>query len=283
MTGIPSRNPFNGEPYYLNSARFPALLIPFAPAAVVLWRRRAPGPRRLIVTLSLTLVLGVFAVSRILGPIYEYRLRWSWVIAMMVALVAAWAAASLVSRRWLEAISIAALVALAGVNSVSAARAGPLNERESSALRHVTPSVVTRLPPGAGDVIVRPTSFGSSVYASGLVLQLERRGVSARVDPEYEVGFGEWRIHRRGPVRSVLTVAADNTVERVSARADLERIAYWDTLPRATRTDSIERLAELNVQHEAGRLTTAEYLELAARVPLGHTVAVFMPKAVPRR
>ena len=219
VTGHQKLGAFSAEPTYLYSARVPVLFVPLVVAAVVVWARRMSGARRLTATLAVALLSGVFAVERTVGLVYEYRLRWTWVLGMIAGLVVAWTAWTVVRRRWLVPASLAALVVLAGVNSASAVTARPPYERESSALRAITPQVVEALPPGDGDVLVRPESFGSYFVATGLVLQLERRGIAGRVDPGREDAFGEHRVHRRGPLRSILTVAADIDVERLSARS----------------------------------------------------------------
>ena len=69
----------------------------------------------LAATLGLSLVLGVLAVARTLGHVFAYRLRWTWVLAMIAAVVVAWTAWTWAARarrggeRWLVPLSIGAL------------------------------------------------------------------------------------------------------------------------------------------------------------------------------
>jgi hypothetical protein len=276
LSGAPRRNPFTGEPGYVYAARAPVLLLPVAVAAALLWRR-VPDVRRLVVVVASALVLGVIAVARILGPVYEYRLRWTWVLAMSAAVLAGWAVATYVPRRGLVVGAGAGLLVLAAVNGVSAARGGMLHARDSSVLRVLTPQVLAGLPGGRGDVVLRQTSFGSTFYRNGLLLQLERRGVAARVTGG-SVAVGSHRVHRRGPVRADLTVAIQDDVERFAARPDLRLVAYWGTRTRADRARVVARLRDLAARNAAGELSDAGYYVAAARLRLGDAVAVFGPR-----
>ena len=283
VTGHQKLGALSAEPTYLYSERVPVLFVPLVVAAVVVWARRMSGARRLTATLAVALLSGVFAVERTVGLVYEYRLRWTWVLGMIAGLVVAWTAWTVVRRRWLVPASLAALVVLAGVNSASAVTARPPYERESSALRALTPQVVEALPPGDGDVLVRPESFGSYFVATGLVLQLERRGIAGRVDPGREDAFGEHRVHRRGPLRSILTVAADIDVERLSARSGLRVIAYRGKRPRRERSELSALVAQLDARHGAGLLDDLTWVRERSKLEarLGPAVAVFAPRTAP--
>jgi len=79
-----------GESPFLYRAPLPWLLLPVAAAGVGLWRGRADG-RRLVAVLCATLLLGIAAVARTVGPAYDYRLRWTWLAPMLATVAAAWA------------------------------------------------------------------------------------------------------------------------------------------------------------------------------------------------
>ena len=152
---------------------------------------------------------------------------------MVAAVVVAWTAWTWVVRvapraeeRWLVPLCIGALAVLAVTNIVSAVRGDPPHQAESVRMRALVPPVVATLPSRDGDVIVRDSSFSSSIYAAGLVLALERRHYAARVDPSSKVAFLEHRVHRRGKVREVLTVTANDTFDDYISRPDLRLVAY---------------------------------------------------------
>ena len=180
---------------------------------------------------------------------------------MVAAVVVAWTAwtwvarvAPRVERRWLVPLSIGALTVLAVANSVSAVRAKPPREDESTRLRALLPSVVANLPAGDGEVIVRGSSFSSTFYSSGLVLALERRHVAVRVDPSVEVAFLEHRVHRRGKVRQVLTVATNDRFDEFAARSDLRLVGYSGRTSPRDRARLAQRASALDRAHGAGEI-----------------------------
>jgi uncharacterized membrane protein len=293
LTGLDPPSPFTGEPLSLYSNPVPVLLLPLAASALVLWRRRNREARRLVATLGVALAIGVLAVARTLGALYAYRLRWTWVLAMIAAAVVAWTAWTWVARvapraekRWLIPLSVGALAILAVANAVSAAREVPPGADQSAQLRALIPSVVAALPPGDGDVIVRGSSFSSTFYASGLVLALERRHLAPRVDPTVEVAFHQHRVHRKGKVREILTVATNDTFEAFVSRPDLRLVAYSGTVPPAERARLVERASALDRAHNAGELDNVAYYvrrtEVARRLDRP-AVGVFAPRVAPRR
>jgi hypothetical protein len=285
LTGGRTPSPFTGEPDVLRSPPAPVLLIPFAFAAFLLWRRRSWDACRLVGTLALALCVGVVSVMRIIGPVFAYRVRWTWVLGMEAMVVVAWAAWMLLAsrapraeRRWPVPVLVSALLAVTTLNTVSAARAGAPQERESSALSALLPAVVASLPEGDGDAIVRPDGYLGGLYTSGLVLGLERRGVPARVDHKWsKETFGEHRFHKGGRIRAVLTVTTNNGIETLSARSDLRLVAYSGTLSRRERARIAERVDELDAAHEAGTISDARYFHERSELgrQLGFAVAVF--------
>jgi hypothetical protein len=206
-----------GEPDALFSSPVPVLLVPFALAAVAFWRARNNEALRLVATVLLTLVLGVVSVNRTVGLVYEYRLRWTWLVAMLAAVVTAWAAWTWVTTRWspvaprsFGAASIATLLVLGVVSSVDAADSGtPRAGEVRLPLRGLVRHLLRDLPPGDGNVVFdRTTSPMSEYYAQGLILELERQGRRARVSEDVAARFGEHRVHGDADrVRALLTVA----------------------------------------------------------------------------
>jgi hypothetical protein len=288
LTGARTANP---EPTFLYSAPPPVLLVPLGLAALALCRRRRSDARRLLTIVGLALGLGVLAVARTVGVVWEYRLRWTWVLGMVAIVVVAWAAWLLVSERsrraearWLVPTSIAALTVLAAINVVAAARAEMPEEARSSRLAGLVPMVAAALPKGGGDVIVRATDFKATFYSGGLLLALERRGISARV--EGFSGYGEHRVHRSGPVRTVLTVATNDEFDKLLARTGHRVVAYSGILSRQERAHLVQRVSALDSAHRAGRVDDVPYFSEVARLTrrLGSpVVGVFMgPTGRPR-
>ena len=222
VAGAGRPNPFSGEPDYLRHAVVPLLLVPFVGAVVVLWRRRAADGLRLAATVIAGLALGVVAVARTTGPAYIYRLRWTWILAMLAAVVVMWTAWMLASgarrrleSRWLVPLSVSVLVGPGRrQHGGRGHRRRPGRATTPRGCRASIPPVMAALPPSHGDVIVRGAAFSDSGYTSGLILALERRGVAARVDTvgPSDQTFGAHRVHRTGPVRAALYVVANENV-----------------------------------------------------------------------
>ncbi len=82
----------SGETPYLRKAPLPLMLVPVAASAVVLWRRGTRVARSYVLTLALVFVVGLVAVTRTVGPAFDYRLRWTFVVGMLGLLAVAWAA-----------------------------------------------------------------------------------------------------------------------------------------------------------------------------------------------
>src|SRR5205823_5470250 len=98
-TGHLDVSPFTGEPNLLYSAPLPLLLIPLGLALAAFWRWRYAEANRLGAVLLVALVVGVFSISRIFGPAYAYRLRWTWFLGALAFIVVLWAAWTLISRQ----------------------------------------------------------------------------------------------------------------------------------------------------------------------------------------
>jgi hypothetical protein len=280
----------NGETLFLYSAPTPVLLVPLLVAAFVLWRRRATQALLLLATVSLSLVVGVIAVSRIVGIVYVYRLRWTWVLAMLAFIVVAWtawmvvAAASRRAGRWLVPGALCALGALSLVSSVSAARARiePIHEPPSTTQARLMKPILRALPDRKGDVIIRATSPGAGYYKSGLLLRLERDGIRARVDANPGDFYGKSRNHHRGaPVRAIFTVAINDDFDKLVADPGaLRLLAYAGDRTRSERSAILARradkVAQLAAERQAGKLNVQEYLRQSLQLPdAGRAVGVF--------
>lgn len=263
----------SGESRYLASAPLPVLLVPAVIAGVALWRRAQRDSRTLVSTLGLTLVLGILAVARTVGPAFDYRLRWTWVPAMIVVAVTAWAGwlwlADRGERRLFRLLvpgALVAVVALGVVNTVSGATAGTPQGGDSRALATLMPQIVAALPEGEGDVVVSDVYANGAWFARGVVLNLERRGIEARVPPDMARLFGDHRVHRRGDVRARLVVGQEEGIDALAEQPDLRLVARW----AAAGWDRMRRLndeaADLAADREAGRISEDEYVDRAGEI-----------------
>ena len=229
LTGADRPNFANSEPMLLTKPPLPVLLVPLGIAAVVLWRRRISDARRLLATLAVAAALGVLSVANVIGPVFAYRVRWSWLLAMTSFIVVAWAVWVVLSERrpteaprWLLPVSVSALLVLATVSSVDAPRAHTPQQPEESTVAALWPQVLRSLPRGDGDVTLRATSFGSSFYLGGTLLGLERKGVTAR---RRRVGRLDLRRAPRPPDRTGASRPLGRDRSRCRALPEARRLA----------------------------------------------------------
>ncbi len=120
----------------------------------------------------------------------------------------------------------------------------------------------------------------SAIMHQGVQLALEERGIPARTDePTGIVGNGsEHRVHRRGPVRAILTVATSSGIDPLFARTDQHLVAYSGSVTAARRAAIASKRQELFAQ-KAGTLRQREaFVELAglSKHLTGPEVAIFM-------
>ena len=221
------------EPAYLYDPMTPVLFVVVAAALYLMWRLRPEGSGRLVAVWVAASVAGILATARTVGPVYEYRVGWVRVLGMVAGVIAAWAGwSALVSwrsafeRRVLVPVSLAALAVLAVVGSVAHVNVGRPQPGESATLEAIVPGVVDGLPGGDGPVMVDGAmSFDATVLASGLLLQLERHGVDARLH-EGNRSAGEHRMDEGPPRRAWLVVATGGAIPVVEAEPGSSLLAF---------------------------------------------------------
>jgi hypothetical protein len=253
---LTTKRDFNrfGESPFVSSAPVPWLLVVVAAAAVVLWRRRVGGARALVATAGLALVVGMVAVARTVGPAFDYRLRWTYLPAMLGAVIAGWAAWTVVADRWprvgarlLAPAALVALAVLGAVNVVTGATAGTPQNGNHDAMASITDQVLGEVDDGDGTVLVTDAFHSGAWHARGLVLQFERRGIDVGVEPVLVHEYGRHRVADRDEVGTVLVVTTDDTVEDVAERPGMRQIASWRALP----ADEMQALLDEREQLDA--------------------------------
>lgn len=287
-TGARAANPFSSEPMSLYRAATPWLVAPFLLATVFAWRRRVTDAVRLAAVVAVASLVGGIAVSRTIGPIYAYRLRWTWMLAMPAALLVGWmlcvAARQMAKPRYTTAllISIAlAALALSTASTASAATRSMPEQHDSATLGKLFRPLVRTLPKRDGVVIVAATTFGSIGYGVGAVLWFERTGIPVRVFDTQDVqqGLGSRRVYHSGPVRAVATFADDDMFDALLRNPGKRLVAYQGT-PPDRRMEVAAQVAPLQQQFQQGQISERELLIRTAPLVnrLGHTIGVFLDK-----
>jgi hypothetical protein len=233
------------------------LLAVWSAAAVVTWRRRLDHPNlwRLHVVVGLAALLGLLAMSRILGEVWDYLVLWAWGTTLLMVLATLVTAGSLLSsrssrwaswwpRRRQTWVLAGALVVVSTAFTVGATSTEPLSVPESRVLADVAPRVLaavqegerpdgTPVPGGGreGRYLVRwhDNELATPGVGFGLLLELERQGV--------DVG---------GPTTEAATVVAHRvrrledataTINHVVGESQIER---WRTIPGAVEVAYVD-------------------------------------------
>lgn len=170
---------------FLSTARLPILLVVVGLALVALRRMRPEDGLTLAATLGAGLLLGIVAVMRTTGPIFDYRLNWTWVVPMVAFVTVAWTSWLAITRKWpdagarvLTASAIAGLAVISVVNVATASRAATRHEESGDLLAELTPQVLDAL--AGHDSVVAVSDVGPIAgrpLTRGLLLQLERHGI----------------------------------------------------------------------------------------------------------
>jgi hypothetical protein len=218
---------FTAEPISMYEPLAPLLVVGVVLAGVVLVRRRVVGGGSLLAVWGLASVVGIVAVARTIGPVFEYRLGWAHVLGMLSGVIMAWAGwlaltgwRPRLEQRLLVPGALVGLAVLAVGGSVAHVRAGVPQPVESRQIRTVTPAIVDGLPAGDGVVLVDAAlSFAGGGHAAAIVLQLDRAGVDARVTTG-NTAAGEHRAYDPqgdGEPRAHLHVAVGDEIAVVDA------------------------------------------------------------------
>ncbi len=282
VLGADAPGQFSGEPLSVLHPQWPFLAAIFLGALTLTWRRQSRAVRQLAIGLSVAAVISVIALARTPGPIYDYRLRWLWLLGALTLATTVWMAA----RAWIHARrAITVLVACVGAvllvtgaaSVVAATSTGVPDATYVRRMDTISREVLARVRPAPGTVIVRPASFPGYFYVSGLVLRLEDSGVRVRVDdnPVDRLSFGAHRVYRGGPLRSVLSIAVDESVDRLRAQPDQREIAYWGAESRARRAADASLLARLYVRAQSGDRSPSLQRRINQVITRRAAVAVF--------
>ncbi|MBA2464549.1 MAG: hypothetical protein H0V42_06195 [Nocardioidaceae bacterium] len=269
--------PFTAQSPFHDVMPLPLGLLVVAGAGWALWRWGPRSARSLLALLVVAVPVSIVAVSRTAGPVFDYRLLWTWVVPMTAFVAVLWAAWTLATRRWpgrrdlLLRAGVAALGVVVLVDVVAGVQ-GRLEPGDSEIMASLTPQVVDGLERSLsvddvgdieGQVLVQAPYSVGHWQASGLQAELERRGVDVRVDAQRAVFLGRRREIDAPPVAD-LVVAPDAAFFERLEEPGLELLAWWSTYEEAEWDDLQDRLAaidKLGRDLAAGELTVEEWAD----------------------
>ncbi len=258
LRGFGGANPYTAEPLSASGAvPVPILLVPFGVALVIAFVTRARRRTDFLLGIALVipLVLGVVSVAQTIGALYEYRLRWVWVLAALatafaVAVIGRAVAAYLPrpSARVAAGGALAGLLVLSAVACTQLAVIRAPIQQRADQVQRLSEQVIRHLPRGRGAVVIKTdTSFPASADIPGVILNLERESIPVRQLYDYptKIIYGAHRIYRHGPVRAWLILTSDSLIENTAALPGARELAYMGRSTPAQRVQAVRRLAAL--------------------------------------
>jgi hypothetical protein len=218
-------NVFTGAIDLSGGAPVPIAFVALVAATVVAWWRDKIAWRLDALVLA-TCLAGFVAVTRIVGEIFPYLVRWSWTLGMLTWLAVAWTVVvvwrsrpernrhRLVARVALVLVA-AGFLAITVVNTVDAANAGNPDRYGSTVTEQLLPALLRRIPDRPGVVEIRTSGGdGSTWVGGGLADELEKHGVETRVQPALGFAYGPDRVLDGQHVELVVLPMERGDIER---------------------------------------------------------------------
>jgi hypothetical protein len=238
---------------------FVGLLVLWGSAVRAARSRRATSELHLHALLALAWLLAVVSIARIFGPFFEYTVRWLWLLAVLVITASVWTLWR--SRRDPHLHrTIAAVVSIAIVVAVLASvqfatRAEPTGAIDSRIVGGLVPEVLDDLD-RSDHYLLRwwdPAVLGATGF--GMVLELERRGFTVGVDPQFAAAALPHRVQPEASASAVLyLVLGEASIERARRTPGLVELGGFEPRDAADRERSDELRGEIERQlTEAGQ------------------------------
>ena len=252
-----------------------ALVVPILSMAGSLWlaaRTRVLAALRLQLVVIATALGGLIATARVTGPLFDWVVRWWWVIASLWWLSIVWVLWSVLSQRIttqsMQRIATGLLAVIATV--VTLAATGPITSATSST---PPPSPSTGIVldgflqqtldalQGSGPLLVVTTGSVRGDYGDALRLQLERAGIQVVAESNMISHLGPQRSEsNRTPVGTLWIVSADQ-ITQFKADPSMKFLGGWDPLTQDERNQFFIDQSLLQDQLiAAGRVDLAEAL-----------------------
>lgn len=236
-------------------------------AVLVMFRGERPALSRLNALLAATLLIGMFAVSRIFGSLYLYTFRWIVVIVAFQLFTLGWGIATLlpkpspVVQRRLAGLAVVGLVLLSAVTAVRISRQDIPYDQGSRSVEALAPEVAAALNPSQRYLVTwsDPAYLGGIGF--GLLLDLERRGFTVGGQPQFDAALEPQRVMCSGDFDAVIhVVTGPRNIAAFEERTGLEPVATADPREHPKEWEAAyERLQE--VLAEDGNPKTPDELE----------------------
>ncbi|MFN8027586.1 MAG: hypothetical protein U0W40_14875 [Acidimicrobiia bacterium] len=236
LRGSDAVNRFSGAVDLSGSMPIPLVFVGLLAATVVSWWRDKVA-WRLNALVLVAWLAGFAAVTRIVGEIFPYLVRWSWALGMLTWLAISWTVVVVwrhrrdadrhaVVGRVALALVVAGFAVVTVVNTVDAAGAGDPAPYASQVNRRLLPALLREVPEGPGVVEIRTSGGdGSTWVGGGLANELERRGIETRVVPKLGFAYGPDRVLDGEQVKLEVLPVESAELERKGAPEGFTEIA----------------------------------------------------------
>jgi hypothetical protein len=216
----------------------PVALLALVGATVVMWGKRLREALRLDCIVLVAIAASFVAVTRVVGDVYVYLVRWTWALGTITWIAIGWsvvvwwrarerrsARGQLVARGSV-AVLVAAFAVVTVVDVVAAARAGTPDPELSATMGRLGDAARAALPDRAGAVELRVYGGDSAHWISaGVIDVLEHHDVDVRVGPELEFTYGPHRLLHGDRVRARVVLADESAVAGVRAMSGYRAVA----------------------------------------------------------
>jgi len=235
------------------------VLLVWAGAAVVAWRRGWTTLNRLNVVVGAGLVLGAYSMSRIFGKVWYYLMLWSWGTVALLLLSVGWTAWKALGDTRTEKLARpvgAGLVTVAVVSAallgVRAAKVDPPAPQLSEALGAVVEPAVDELDRDATYLVTWDDSFYIGSQGMGLVSALDRLGFEVGVVDTWRVPLTHHRVIEPSEADEEVHLAVGRFVE------------LWRDVPEARELASHDPRSPAEIEeYETLRAQVIDDLEAA--------------------
>ncbi len=240
------------EPTALGATQVPWLLLPYATALILLGRRGRSPVRSLLLLLGVVVIASIPILARTVGPMYEYRLRWLWVVAMLVVVATVWGLGLVSAARLPRAVTVGApltaavagcVLVLLGISTLLAA--DPPGYQESKTVDRLASQIRHHVSP-RGPIELTGTSFAASLDIPGIILRLGRAGYQPRVAalPENRLRYGPDSLTAGTPARR-LTILSDDEIDSRGPTLPGDQVAFVSSLSAQERMRARIEIASL--------------------------------------
>jgi hypothetical protein len=252
---------------------------------VAAWRRGTPSAGRFAVLVSVTALVGIYAIAHITDTVASYLVRWSWIVAATLWVSLLWSAWCLLDRVWQPndrrtrlaagAVTLAAAVLL--LTLLPAATRAHVPQEQSS-------RAVTQLAAQSGRSLDRrqrylvrwtdgPLNGG---VGEGVAVVLSLRGFDVGVDRIAGAGMGQFHVRPASDASSMVIVYdLGNAGPNWKPQSGARRIAHYEPISPAKVRElhQLDATISADVSRHTG-LTPAELATPAGALRLQANRAV---------